>query len=99
MQTTGARLPRTTPAPVRALHAGRMRAPRISCVIPCFNEAAHLRRLLPLLTGFLGARFAAWEIVLVVNAYDNTLLFTDLIPGSAIRWLQFNSSERDTALI
>jgi glycosyltransferase involved in cell wall biosynthesis len=34
-------------------------------VVPAFNEAANLRRLLPLLQRFLAARCEAWEIVLV----------------------------------
>ena len=38
---------------------------RISCVIPCLNEADNLRRLLPMLVDFLRERFAVWEIVLV----------------------------------
>ena len=35
----------------------------------------------------------------IVNAYDNSLLYTDHVLGSAIRWLQSQASERDTALI
>jgi glycosyltransferase involved in cell wall biosynthesis len=37
----------------------------VSCVIPGFNEAANLRRLLPMLADFLAQRFDRWEIVLV----------------------------------
>jgi glycosyltransferase involved in cell wall biosynthesis len=39
--------------------------PRVSCVIPCFNEAENLRRLLPALIPYLRERFGAWELVLV----------------------------------
>jgi glycosyltransferase involved in cell wall biosynthesis len=47
------------------LGARPRQAARISCVVPCFNEAANLRELLPQLTDFLRQRFSAWEIVLV----------------------------------
>ena len=46
-------------------------APRLSCVIPCFNEAGNLRKLLPLLVGFLGERFSSWEIVIVDDGSDD----------------------------
>lgn len=37
----------------------------ISCVIPCFNEAANLRRLLPLLEDILWSTRMRWEIIVV----------------------------------
>lgn len=37
----------------------------ISCVIPCYNEAENLERLLPLLRAALAALTPRWEIVLV----------------------------------
>ncbi|MFS2102718.1 glycosyltransferase family 2 protein [Variovorax sp. Varisp85] len=37
----------------------------ISCVIPCFNEAANLRHLLPLLEDILWATHMRWEIIVV----------------------------------
>jgi glycosyltransferase involved in cell wall biosynthesis len=37
----------------------------ISCVIPCFNEAGNLRRLLPLLEDILWATRMRWEIIVV----------------------------------
>jgi glycosyltransferase involved in cell wall biosynthesis len=37
----------------------------ISCVIPCFNEAANLRHLLPLLEDILWATRLRWEIIVV----------------------------------
>jgi len=54
-------------------HAARRAhaVPRVSCVIPCFNEADNLRQLLPMLVGFLRERFAAWEIVLVDDGSDD----------------------------
>ncbi|WP_200935930.1 glycosyltransferase family 2 protein [Variovorax sp. Root411] len=52
--------PRT--APPLAPEAG---ARSISCVIPCFNEAANLRHLLPLLEDILWATHMRWEIIVV----------------------------------
>lgn len=40
-------------------------APRLSCVIPCRNEAANLLVLLPRLTALLSDWVPAWEIILV----------------------------------
>ncbi|MFH0134363.1 glycosyltransferase family 2 protein [Variovorax sp. EL159] len=37
----------------------------ISCVIPCYNEAANLRHLLPLLEDILWATRLRWEIIVV----------------------------------
>jgi glycosyltransferase involved in cell wall biosynthesis len=52
--------------------------PGISCVIPCFNEAANLRQLLPRLTRFLAERFEQWEIVLVDDgSRDDTTAVID----------------------
>jgi glycosyltransferase involved in cell wall biosynthesis len=40
-------------------------APGISCVIPCFNEGANLRHLLPRLEDILWATKLRWEIIVV----------------------------------
>ena len=46
--------------------------PRISCVLPCFNEAANLRRLLPQLVDLLQRRHGSeWEVVLVDDGSDD----------------------------
>ena len=61
-------------ARTRARQAQQRRAsatPRLSCIIPCLNEAENLRRLLPMLVDFVRARFAAWEIVLVDDGSDD----------------------------
>jgi polyisoprenyl-phosphate glycosyltransferase len=53
-------------APAQLATAPRRGMPRLSCVVPCFNEADSLRRLLPQLVTFLQNRWgAAWEIILV----------------------------------
>lgn len=39
--------------------------PTLSCVIPCYNEAANLRLLLPLLAEQLGQCASQWEVILV----------------------------------
>jgi glycosyltransferase involved in cell wall biosynthesis len=39
--------------------------PSISCVVPCYNEAANLPRLLPALAEALSALSPHWEVVLV----------------------------------
>jgi glycosyltransferase involved in cell wall biosynthesis len=39
--------------------------PRLSCVVPCYNEAANLASLLPVLMAALQAQVAQWEIILV----------------------------------
>jgi glycosyltransferase involved in cell wall biosynthesis len=43
----------------------RDRQPRISCVVPCRNEADNLEQLLPLLTDTLDSIAAEWELILV----------------------------------
>jgi glycosyltransferase involved in cell wall biosynthesis len=43
----------------------RSRPPRISCVVPCRNEADNLEQLLPLLTDTLDSIAAEWELILV----------------------------------
>ena len=43
----------------------RLRPVRVSCVVPCFNEAANIDALLPRLRDVLTALGGAWEIILV----------------------------------
>ena len=45
--------------------AGRTRDPRLSCVLPCHNEARNLDELLPRLLGTLSALVSDWEVILV----------------------------------
>ena len=48
-----------------AAAATRDRLPSVSCVVPCFNEAGSLPRLLPRLREVLEACRVDWEIILV----------------------------------
>lgn len=49
----------------RPLAPGREQPPFLSCVLPCYNEAANLRIMLPQLEAFLNQGYARWEVVLV----------------------------------
>ena len=46
-----------------AILGSRQRLPTLSCVIPCYNEAANLMQLLPELRHALGACSRAWEVI------------------------------------
>ncbi len=50
-------------APAEATPIARSRS--ISCIVPCFNEAANLQKLLPYLEEVLWETGLAWEIVVV----------------------------------
>lgn len=52
-----------------------MTTPRLSCVLPCYNEAANLQQLLPLLQRMLPTLSPDWEVVLVDDgSTDETAL-------------------------
>jgi polyisoprenyl-phosphate glycosyltransferase len=69
---SGASQPPVQPQPA-TIRAGRERAPTMSCVIPCRNEARNLDLLLPLLCELLPSAASGWEIVLVDDgSTDNT---------------------------
>ncbi|WP_431047866.1 glycosyltransferase family 2 protein [Roseateles sp. L2-2] len=57
------------PATAVALHDPgaplRDHRPRVSCVVPCYNEATNLRELLPRLSSVLGQCSDDWEVILV----------------------------------
>lgn len=67
-------------APDVGLRALRLAAPRISCVVPCFNEARNLEQLLPLLRETLRGLSPRWEIVLVDDGSS------DETPRVLARW-------------
>ncbi len=46
--------------------------PRVSCVLPCYNEAENLAALLPQLATQLAACAAEWEVVLVDDGSTDT---------------------------
>ncbi len=54
-----------TTAPGSTRVGARDLPPRLSCVIPCRNEADNLARLLPVLEHILAACTAEWEVILV----------------------------------
>ena len=66
-----------TEAPVSARAE---RAPSISCIVPCRNEARNLAHLLPLLTQTLQRCTTAWEIILVDDGS------TDATPLLLAQW-------------
>ena len=60
-------------APAQEARTSRVLPPRLSCVIPCRNEARNLDALLPLLRDVLPRVTEAWEVVLVDDgSTDNT---------------------------
>lgn len=61
----------------------------MSCVIPCYNEAENLERLLPLLRAALAALAPRWEIVLVDDGSSD---------GTAARLLEWTREAGTRAL-
>jgi glycosyltransferase involved in cell wall biosynthesis len=53
------------PAAAQHDRSQRARGPRLSCVIPCRNEARNLVLLLPLLREMLDAQLGEWEVIVV----------------------------------
>jgi glycosyltransferase involved in cell wall biosynthesis len=82
----------TGPAPLRGVadaaqptKTGTPTATRsISCVIPCFNEAANLRELLPKLEEILESMRLDWEIIVVDDGS------TDETSAVAAEWCQLS---------
>jgi polyisoprenyl-phosphate glycosyltransferase len=76
------------------LHASsdRRRLPRLSCVIPCYNEAPNLRLLLPLLGEHLSGCSADWEVILVNDGSrdDTAAVFDDWTQRPGFRGIEFS---------
>jgi glycosyltransferase involved in cell wall biosynthesis len=70
----------------------RVQRPRLSCVIPCYNEAANLRLLLPLLSQELGRCASEWEIILVNDGSrdDTSAVFDEWTREPGIRAIEFS---------
>ena len=58
----------------------RSRPPRISCIVPCRDEADNLELLLPILSDTLDAIAGAWELILVDDGS------TDRTPVAMATW-------------
>ena len=79
--------PTAIAAPADSMRAGHVPAARtlhaLSCIVPCYNEAENLQRLLPQLQAQLAQVAERWEIVLVDDGstdastqYMTCLLYT-----------------------
>lgn len=63
-------------------HLARPQLPTLSCVVPCWNEAQSLARLLPLLSVVLAECSRAWEVIVVDDGS------TDATPALLSTWAQ-----------
>jgi len=70
------------PRTLKAERADRVRSPSLSCVVPCWNDAEALDRLMPSLIDVLESSGSEWEIVVVDDGS------TDAIAETLQRWLQ-----------
>lgn len=70
----------------------RDRAPSISCVVPCLNEAANLALLLPVLRRELMAHAATWEVIVVDDGSTDATadLLESWAPLPGVRSIQFS---------
>jgi polyisoprenyl-phosphate glycosyltransferase len=86
------RHPLLSPQRVSPSSGARSKAPTLSCVIPCRNEARNLDLLLPLLCELLPSVARAWEIILVDDgSKDNTpAVMADWSALPGFRILQFS---------
>ncbi|WP_290676602.1 glycosyltransferase family 2 protein [Aquabacterium sp.] len=72
--------------------SARAQLPRLSCVIPCYNEAANLRLLLPILAEQLNGCTAEWEVVLVNDGSrdDTSTVFDEWTRKPGFRAIEFS---------
>jgi glycosyltransferase involved in cell wall biosynthesis len=70
----------------------RSQPPRLSCVIPCYNEAPNLRLLLPLLAQHLSACTGEWEVILVNDGSrdDTPAVFDEWTQRPGFRGIEFS---------
>lgn len=66
--------------------------PSLSCVLPCLDEAANLRLLLPVLRDTLRACSPSWEVIVVDDGStdDTAALMADWSGQPGFRWLQLS---------
>lgn len=66
--------------------------PRLSCVIPCYNEAGNLRLLLPILGQQLATCADAWEVILVNDGSrdDTSAVFEEWARRPGFRTIEFS---------
>jgi glycosyltransferase involved in cell wall biosynthesis len=72
--------------------SARNRLPRLSCVIPCYNEAPNLRLLLPILSEQLSACVDEWEVILVNDGSrdDTSAVFDEWTHSPGFRAIEFS---------
>lgn len=72
--------------------SARAQLPRLSCVIPCYNEAANLRLLLPILAEQLSGCTVEWEVVLVNDGSrdDTSAVFDEWTHQPGFRAIEFS---------
>jgi len=75
-----------------AAPVGRTALPRVSCVVPCWNEAENLAQLVPLLRDTLNRLGTDWEIVLVDDGStdDTAAHLADWTAAGGVRVLQLS---------
>jgi glycosyltransferase involved in cell wall biosynthesis len=78
--------------PIALSPSSRASLPRLSCVIPCYNEAANLRLLLPIIGQHLDACTADWELILVNDGSrdDTSAVFDEWTHRPGIRAIEFS---------
>jgi len=72
--------------------SARTQLPRLSCVIPCYNEAANLRLLLPILAEQLSTCTSEWEVILVNDGSrdDTSAVFDEWTRQPGFRAIEFS---------
>lgn len=72
--------------------SARAQLPRLSCVIPCYNEAPNLRLLLPILAEQLRGCTSEWEVILVNDGSrdDTSTVFDEWTHQPGFRAIEFS---------